>query len=81
MLLRALFATAILTTALPAVDIAQSRDRSSSRSGNTSCADYVNNDRASYCEVREETIGGAKRGKARLNLHLLFTCLRRPDGL
>jgi len=25
--------------------------------------------------------GGAKRGKARLNLHLLFTCLRRPDGL
>jgi hypothetical protein len=59
MLLRALFATAILTTALTAVGISQSRDRSFGRSGNTSCADYGSSDRASYCEVREETIGGA----------------------
>jgi Toastrack DUF4097 len=59
MLLRALFATAILTTALTAVGIGQSRDRSFGRSSNTSCADYGSSDRASYCEVREETIGGA----------------------
>jgi hypothetical protein len=59
MLLRALFATAILTTALTAVGISQSRDRSFGRSGNTSCADYGSSDRASYCEIREETIGGA----------------------
>ena len=59
MLLRALFATAILTTALTAAGISQSRDRSFGRSGNSSCADYGSSDRASYCEVREETIGGA----------------------
>ena len=59
MLLRALFATAILTTALTAVGISQSRDRPLGRSGNSSCADYGSSDRASYCEVREETIGGA----------------------
>jgi hypothetical protein len=59
MMLRALFVTATLVTALTAPGVAQSRDRGPSRSGNMSCADYGNSDRASYCEVREETIGGA----------------------
>ena len=58
-MLRALFVTATLATALTAAAVAQSRDRGPGRSGNFSCADYGNSDRASYCEVREETIGGA----------------------
>src|ERR1700730_8702290 len=58
-MLRALFVTAALATALAPAGIAQSRDRRPGRSGNTSCADYGSSDRASYCEIREETIGGA----------------------
>jgi len=58
-MLRALFVTAILATVWTAAGAAQSRDRGRTRPAPTSCADYGSSDRASYCEVREETIGGA----------------------
>jgi len=59
-MLRTLFISVTIVTALTAAGLtAQTRDRGNNRSGNTSCADYGGSDRASYCEVREATIGGA----------------------
>ena len=59
MLRTTLFISATLATALTAAGLAaQTRDRAN-RAGNMSCADYGSSDRASYCEVREATIGGA----------------------
>jgi DUF4097 and DUF4098 domain-containing protein YvlB len=56
---RALLIAATLATVLTATGAAQTRDRGRGRSDTTTCADYGGSDRASYCEVREETIGGA----------------------
>jgi DUF4097 and DUF4098 domain-containing protein YvlB len=57
-MLRAFFVTATLATALMATGLAQTRDRRSARSGDASCTDGWNDNRASYCEVREATIPG-----------------------
>ena len=54
--------TFLITTALAAcvaAGAAQSRNRESARTGTTGCDDYRSDDRASFCEVREDTIGGA----------------------
>jgi len=59
MLLRTFWVTATLTVALSAGMPAQSRDRASGRSGDMSCDDGYNDRRASHCEIREDTIGGA----------------------
>src|SRR5471032_2992196 len=66
-MLRTVLATTFLTTAvavaLVAAGSAQSRNRdtgrNSTRTGNSSCNDNDNDDRASHCEMREDTIGGA----------------------
>ena len=66
-MLRTALATTFLTTAvavaLVAAGSAQSRNRdtgrNSTRTGNSSCNDSDNDDRASHCEMREDTIGGA----------------------
>ena len=57
MLLRTLWVTTTLTVALSVGMPAQSRDRG--RSGDLSCNDGGNDRRASFCEIRQDTIGGA----------------------
>jgi DUF4097 and DUF4098 domain-containing protein YvlB len=58
-MLRTALITAAVATALAAAGSAQSRNRDSSLSG-LSCNDRNNSDdRATHCEVREDTIGGA----------------------
>jgi putative adhesin len=59
MLLRTLCVTATLTVALSAGMPAQSRDRASRGSGDLSCNEGWNDRRASHCEIRQDTIGGA----------------------
>jgi DUF4097 and DUF4098 domain-containing protein YvlB len=66
-MLRTTFATTVLTAAittaitaaLVAGGSAQTRNRDSTRTGNSGCNDSWNDDRASFCEMREDTIGGA----------------------
>ena len=58
LLLRGCLVTAAIATALVAAGSAQSRGRDATRTGDTWCAGNRNDDRASFCEVREETIGG-----------------------
>ena len=58
-MLRAFLVTTAVATALVAAGSAQSRNRDSARTGNTGCSDNGSDDRASFCEVREDTIGGA----------------------
>jgi Putative adhesin len=58
-MLRTVLVTAAVAAALVAAGSAQSRNRDSARTGNMSCNDNRDNDRASHCEVREDTIGGA----------------------
>jgi len=58
LLLRACLATAAIVTALVVAGSAQSRNRDAARTGGTWCSENRNDDRASFCEVREETIGG-----------------------
>jgi hypothetical protein len=57
MLLRTLWVTTTLTVALSVGMPAQSRDRG--RSGDLSCNDGGNDRRASFCEIRQDRIGGA----------------------
>jgi hypothetical protein len=57
-MLRAFLFTTAVAIVLVAVGSAQSRNRDSARAG-AGCSDNGNDDRASFCEVREETIGGA----------------------
>jgi hypothetical protein len=58
-MLRTIFVTAAIAAALVAAGSAQSR-RDSTRTGTMSCNDRnYNNDRATNCEIREDTIGGA----------------------
>src|SRR5262245_4179946 len=57
MLLRTVWVTTTLIVALTAGMPAQSRDRG--RSGGMSCNDGNDGRRASSCEIREDTIGGA----------------------
>ena len=59
MMLRALFVTTAIAAALVGAGSAQSRNRNAARTGDTWCVESRNDDRASFCEVREETIGGA----------------------
>jgi Putative adhesin len=56
---RTVLATAAVAAAFVAAGSAQSRNRDSARTGNMSCSDNLNTDRASHCEAREDTIGGA----------------------
>ena len=58
-MLRTLCVTATLAVALAAGAMAQSRDRAFGRFADTSCNDGWNGRRASHCEIREDTIGGA----------------------
>src|SRR5215471_10533157 len=59
MLRTALIATTI-AAACVAAGSAQSRDRNAARTAALSCNDRNNyDDRATHCEVREDTIGGA----------------------
>src|SRR5437763_15197332 len=59
MLRTALIATTV-AAAFVAVGSAQSRNRDAARTGTLSCNDGNGyDDRASHCEVREDTIGGA----------------------
>jgi hypothetical protein len=58
-MLRAVFVTTTLATALGAALFAQSRDRGFGRSSNDWCGDQGDRNRAFHCEVREDTIGGA----------------------
>jgi hypothetical protein len=58
-MLRTMFVTIAVAAALVAAGSAQSR-RDSTRTGTMSCNDRnYNNDRATHCEIREDTIGGA----------------------
>lgn len=58
-MVRTAFVTAAVAAALVAAGSAQSRNRDSSRTG-LSCSDRSSSDdRATHCEVREDTIGGA----------------------
>lgn len=58
-MLRTIFVTTAVAAALVAGGSAQSR-RDSTRTGTMSCDDRnYNNDRATHCEMREDTIGGA----------------------
>jgi DUF4097 and DUF4098 domain-containing protein YvlB len=57
-MLRTMFVTTAVATALVAAGSAQSR-RDSTRTSTMSCNDRnYNNDRATHCEMREDTIGG-----------------------
>ena len=58
-MLRNLWVTTGLVVGLVAAGTAQSRDRTFGRSGDTSCSDGWSDRRASHCEIREDTIGGA----------------------
>jgi putative adhesin len=57
-MLRTFCVTTAVAAALVAAGSAQSRNRDAARTGDTWCGDSGNSDRASFCEVREETIGG-----------------------
>lgn len=57
-MLRTVIATMTLATALAAAAVAQSRTQGFGRAGTAWCNDGGNGDRASYCEVREETVPG-----------------------
>ena len=58
-MLRTMFVTTAVAATLVAAGSAQSR-RDSTRTGTMSCNDRnYNNDRATHCEMREDTIGGA----------------------
>jgi hypothetical protein len=58
-MLRTILVTAIAATALVGAGSAQSRGRDT-RTGSLSCTDRNNDrDRATHCEMREDTIGGA----------------------
>ena len=58
-MLRTALVTAVAATALVGAGSAQSRGRDAARTG-LSCADrQYDGDRATHCEVREDTIGGA----------------------
>jgi putative adhesin len=57
-MLRNVLATTILATALAAAAFAQPRTQGFGRTGTAWCNDGGNNDRASFCEVREETVSG-----------------------
>lgn len=59
MMLRAFLVTTAVAAAFVAAGSAQSRNRDSARTGTNGCDDNRNADRASFCEVRQETIGGA----------------------
>jgi DUF4097 and DUF4098 domain-containing protein YvlB len=59
-MLRTALVTAVAATALVGAGSAQSRDRDAARTGSLSCTDrQYDSDRATHCEVREDTIGGA----------------------
>ena len=58
-MLRNLWVTTVLVAGLVAAGTAQSRDRTFGRSADASCNDGWNDRRASHCEIREDTIGGA----------------------
>jgi hypothetical protein len=58
-MLRNLCVTATLSVALAAGLVAQTRDRSVGRSSDSSCDDRYGGRRASHCEIRENTVGGA----------------------
>jgi hypothetical protein len=58
-MLRTLLVTTAVAVAMVAAGSAQSRNRDAARTADTGCNDYRNDDRASFCEVREATIGGA----------------------
>jgi DUF4097 and DUF4098 domain-containing protein YvlB len=58
--MRNLFITAAIVTALAAAGSAQTRDRNSTRAGgDAGCSERQHNNRPSFCEEREATIGGA----------------------
>jgi hypothetical protein len=58
-MLRTLFITTAAAVTLVAAGAAQTRGTGSARTGDTSCNGSNSDDRASYCETREDTIGGA----------------------
>ena len=59
-MLRTALVTAIAAIALVGAGSAQSRGRDTARTGSLSCADRNDDrDRATHCEMREDTIGGA----------------------
>jgi hypothetical protein len=59
-MLRTALVTAIAAIALVGAGSAQSRGRDSARTGSLSCTDRNDDrDRATHCEMREDTIGGA----------------------
>jgi hypothetical protein len=57
-MLRTVMATTTLATALTAAAFGQPRTQGFGRAGTAWCDDRGNNDRASFCEVREETVSG-----------------------
>ncbi|OLE83921.1 MAG: hypothetical protein AUF76_05010 [Acidobacteria bacterium 13_1_20CM_2_65_9] len=58
-MLRKVCVITTLVMSLAAAVVAQSRDRGFGRSADASCSDGWNDRRASHCEIREDTIGGA----------------------
>jgi Putative adhesin len=59
-MLRTALVTAIAATALVGAGAAQSRGRDTARTASLSCADrHDDRDRATHCEMHEDTIGGA----------------------
>jgi DUF4097 and DUF4098 domain-containing protein YvlB len=58
-MLRTCLVTAVIAAALVAAGSTQSRNRNTGRTDSTWCGESRNDDRASHCEVREDTIGGA----------------------
>ena len=58
-MLRKVCVITTLVMSLAAAVVAQSRDRGFRRSADASCSDGWNDRRASHCEIREDTIGGA----------------------
>src|SRR5262245_3997768 len=58
-MLRKLCVTGTLAVALAAGLMAQGRDRGYGRSSDSSCDDRSSSRRASHCEIREDTLGGA----------------------
>src|SRR2546425_8868201 len=58
-MLRKVCVITTLIVSLAVAVVAQSRDRGFRRSADASCSDGWNDRRASHCEIREDTIGGA----------------------
>ena len=59
-MLRTALVTTAVAVALVAAGSAQSRNRDTARTTTMSCNDRnYNDDRATHCEMREDTIGGA----------------------